>query len=116
MNRRRFHEGYERFRELLADATQNDGLIDKMKQPWSLRPVSALWNRLHARIIDDGCWRSWAADQHEIRATIEASEPESAPAATWRHPGKNSCTSRLLSNPDAAASAGSQPEQIVELQ
>jgi GntR family uxuAB operon transcriptional repressor len=100
----------------LADATQNDGLIDKMKQPWSLRPVSALWNRLHACIIDDGCWRSWAADHHEIFAAIEARESESAPAATWRHPGKDSCTSRVLSNPDTAASMGSQSEQIVQLQ
>lgn len=103
MERRGSYEGDQRFHQLLAEATQNDALVATMEQLWAMRQSSELWNRLHSRIFDDSYRRSWAADHHEILAAIEARDPESARAATWRHLGKVSQTLLALSDPEAKA-------------
>jgi|26BtaG_2_1085354.scaffolds.fasta_scaffold00158_20 GntR family uxuAB operon transcriptional repressor len=115
-DRRGSYEGDKRFHALLAEATQNDALIATMEQLWSLRLASALWNQLHSRIFDDDYRRSWAADHHEILAAIEARDPESARAATWRHLGNVSRTLLILSDPDVIPPSDKQPDLLARTQ
>lgn len=115
-DRRGSYEGDKRFHTLLAEATQNDALIATMGQLWSLRQASELWSRLHSRIFDDDYRRAWSADHNEILAAIEARDPESARAATWRHLGNVSRTLLALSDPDAVPSTGKKSEWMAVAQ
>jgi GntR family uxuAB operon transcriptional repressor len=114
--RRGSYEGDKRFHALVAEATQNEALVAAMAQLWSLRQASALWSRLHSRIFDEGYRRSWAADHHEILTAIEARDPESARAATWRHLGNVSRTLLVLSDLDAALPGGRPADRTVRAQ
>lgn len=112
MDRRGSYEGDKRFHTLLAEATHNDALVATMDQLWSMRQASELWNRLHSRIFDDDYRRAWAADHNEILTAIEARDPESARAATWRHLGNVSRTLLKLSDLDAVPFNGNESKWV----
>lgn len=112
VDRRGSYEGDKQFHTLLAEATHNDALIATMEQLWAMRQASELWNRLHSRIFDDDYRRAWAADHNEILTAIEARDPESARAATWRHLGNVSRTLLKLSDLDAVAFNGNESKWV----
>lgn len=95
------YEGDERFHMLIAQSTQNPGLIGCVALLWSMRRKSELWGRLHTRIFNDDYRRAWGAQHREILTGLRKRDPESARSAMWRHLGLVSDTLLTLSEVEA---------------
>jgi GntR family transcriptional regulator, uxu operon transcriptional repressor len=94
------YEGDATFHRLVAQSTQNEGLVATSEGLWSIRGTSPLWARIHLRIFDQTYRRQWTHDHHEILRGLERRDPESARAAMWRHLGNVADTLLTVSDPE----------------
>lgn len=79
------YDGDAAFHRLIAEATQNAGLMATVENLWTMRAKSAMWARLHSRIFDETYRRKWLFDHGTILASLKRRDPEGARTAMWRH-------------------------------
>ncbi|MDD7971048.1 FCD domain-containing protein [Roseinatronobacter alkalisoli] len=79
------YSGDELFHRLIAEATQNNVLVDTVNELWKKREASRMWARLHDRIFVTDYRLRWLDDHSAILAALQRRDPEAARSAMWQH-------------------------------
>jgi GntR family uxuAB operon transcriptional repressor len=86
---------------LIAGATQNQMLLDSVKNIWAHRDSSPLWKQLHSHIATRGYRLKWLADHQNILAALRRRDVMGSYQAMWQHMENVKNTLMELSDVDA---------------
>jgi len=89
------------FHLLIAGATQNQMLLDSVKNIWMHRDSSPLWKQLHSHIATRGYRLKWLADHQNILAALRRRDVMGSYQAMWQHMENVKNTLMELSDVDA---------------
>src|SRR5476649_2169617 len=89
------------FHLLIAGATQNQMLLDSVKNIWLHRDSSPLWKQLHSHIATRGYRLKWLADHQNILAALRRRDVMGSYQAMWQHMENVKNTLMELSDVDA---------------
>lgn len=84
---KRFNELDQKFHMVIADATQNNMLIQMAQSMWTnVRTENPLWEALNEQYFHEKRLQSlWLSDHKKILIALQKRSPEEAKQALWQH-------------------------------
>ena len=89
------------FHILIAEATQNNYLIEVSEAAWKRRMDSKMWAQLHSHIDDVEYRHQFFEDHAKILAALQRKNPAQAKEAMWQHMENVKEALLSLSDPEA---------------
>ncbi|WP_028863970.1 FCD domain-containing protein [Psychromonas aquimarina] len=73
------------FHVLIAESTQNNYLVEVVKNIWKRRAASKMWAQLHTHIHTDNYRKQFLEDHAKILSALQKKDPAQAKQAMWQH-------------------------------